>query len=309
MEPYPRKRRYHRIAHEISIIMLYLFLSIVINALLFVIFKYFSIYKVNNLHAIVVNYFVAFLVGFFFDKSDFSMAVLPEKPWFTGTLFLGVLFITFFNVIALTTQKTGLSVVSISSKMSVVVPVIFAFILYNDHITLLKIVGILMALLALYMVTKKTASLSVEKKYLYLPVLLFAGTGLIDTLFKYIELHFVKPDETYIFSAIIFLTAGVSGVIFLIVTSCFKPIIFKLKSLIAGVILGIPNFFSVYFLLEALKTNGLESSYVYPVNNVGIVLLSTLFGILLFNEKLTNFNKIGILIAISGIVLMNIASW
>jgi drug/metabolite transporter (DMT)-like permease len=288
--------------------MLYLVLSILLNTLLFVIFKYFSIYRVNNLHAIVINYLVASSVGFIFDNSFVTILELPSKPWFTGTIFLGVLFITLFNVLALTAQKGGLSVVSIASKMSVVIPVVFAFTVYQDKITFLKVLGICFALIAVYLVTKKTVSPSIEGKYLYLPVLLFFGSGILDTVLKFVETSYVTANETNVYSASIFLIAGITGIITLLLQRILKRTRFELKSVIAGIILGVPNFFSIYFLLKALKMEGLESSYIFPVNNVGIVLFSTFTGVLLFNEKLSKINKTGIITAISAIILMSIRS-
>lgn len=285
--------------------MIYLLLSILINTLLFVIFKYFSRFKVNNLQAIVVNYFVAFIVGYLFETDKHAFTTITRAAWFPGTLFLGVLFVTLFNVLALTAQKGGLSVVSIASKMSLVIPVVFAFIVYGDTITLFKIGGIVLALLAVYLVTKKTVTPSVEKKYLYLPVLLFFGSGLLDTVLKFIETRYVSLEETTIYSASIFLIAGITGILFLIVQRLINGVKFQSKSLIAGIILGVPNFFSIFFLLKALKMNGLESSYIFPVNNVGIVLLSTFTGAMLFREKLSTLNKIGIIAAISAILLMS----
>ncbi|XLS30886.1 EamA/RhaT family transporter [Flavobacteriaceae bacterium M23B6Z8] len=286
--------------------MIYLVLSILINTLLFVIFKYFSQFKVNNLQAIVVNYFVAFSVGYFFEADRLAIKAITGAAWFPGTLFLGILFVTLFNILALTAQKGGLSVVSIASKMSLVIPVIFAFLVYGDKITLLKIGGIILALIAVYLVTKKTATPSVENKYLYLPVLLFFGSGLLDTVLKYIETQYVAEGETIAYSAAIFLIAGITGIVFLGIQSVTTKVHFESKSLIAGIILGVPNFFSIYFLLKALKMEGLESSYIFPVNNVGIVLVSTLTGVLIFKEHLTSINRIGILAAISAIILMSI---
>ena len=286
--------------------MIYLIISILLNTLLFVIFKYFSFYKVNNLQAIVVNYLVAAFVGYFSNQSFTDIISLPTRPWLPGTIFLGVLFITLFNVLAITTQKGGLSVVSIASKMSVVIPVVFAFVVYKDHITLFKVIGIILALLAVYLVSKKTTSPSIEGKYLYLPVLLFLGSGILDTVLKYVETNYVKPEETNLYSATIFLIAGISGIIFMAIHWLITKNRFELKSVIAGIVLGIPNFYSIFFLLKALNIKGLESSYIFPVNNVGIVLLSAIVGVLLFNEKLTSSNKTGIVMAIFGIVFMSL---
>ena len=73
--------------------MIYLLLSILFSSGLFVIFKFFEIYKIDVLKAIVVNYVIAFILGFLFSESNFSILEVPKQPWFLGSIFLGILFI------------------------------------------------------------------------------------------------------------------------------------------------------------------------------------------------------------------------
>jgi len=79
---------------------------------------------------------------------------------------------------------------------------------------------------------------------------------------------------------------------------------FELKSIFGGILLGVPNYFSIVYLLKALSTEGMESSTAFTLNNVGIVILSTLFGLFIFNEKLISKNWFGIIIAIVSIILI-----
>src|SRR5690606_2669635 len=97
--------------------MTYLVLSILFATVLYVIFKLFTRFKINTLHAIVVNYFVAFTMGFTTSSVAISPAVIYQSPWFLGALVLGLLFIFIFNIMAVTAQRNGLSVVSVASKM------------------------------------------------------------------------------------------------------------------------------------------------------------------------------------------------
>ena len=48
----------------------------------------------------------------------------------------------------------------------------------------------------------------------------------------------------------------------------------------------------------------MESSTAFTLNNVGIVILSTLFGLFIFKEKLISKNWFGIIIAIVSIILI-----
>jgi uncharacterized membrane protein len=81
---------------------------------------------------------------------------------------------------------------------------------------------------------------------------------------------------------------------------------FTRKNIIAGIFLGIPNYFSIYFLFKALNFYLNNSAAVFPINNVGIVVASTLFAVLIFSEKLNRKNVIGFVLAIISIILMSL---
>ena len=121
--------------------MLDLLLCILCSSLIFVIFKLFSIYKVETLYAIIVNYVVACVCGFLFYRGDFNVSGISEKSWFWGTFALGVLFIVVFNLMAATAQKVGVSVASVATKMSLVIPVVFGVAIYKEELGALKILG------------------------------------------------------------------------------------------------------------------------------------------------------------------------
>ena len=106
--------------------MIYLLLSILFSTGLFVIFKYFGIYKIDTLKAIFVNYIVAFAMGIGLAEGTISLTELPQQSWFFGALFLGALFVSIFFVMATTAQRNGVSVASVAGKMSVVVPVLYS---------------------------------------------------------------------------------------------------------------------------------------------------------------------------------------
>jgi drug/metabolite transporter (DMT)-like permease len=285
--------------------MIYLILSILISSSLYVIFKLFDVFKINTFQAIVVNYIVAFIIGYAYSDVKVSVSAIPQQDWFYGALFLGFLFITIFNVMAITSQRNGLSVASVSGRMAVVIPIIFGIVLYSETITSIKVIGILLALVAVYLTSvKSNQSKSFEGSSLILPIILFLGSGAIDTLLKYTELNFVPEESVSIFSAYIFGIAFVFGILFLVYQILMKKEKFEMKSIIGGIALGIPNYFSIEFLIRALKIKGIESSVLFTINNVSIVLLTTLFGLFLFKEKLENKNWIGVLLAVISIVLI-----
>ena len=282
-------------------------MSILFSTGLFVIFKYFGIYKIETLKAIVVNYMVAFTLGFISSEKTITITEIPNQPWFYGAIFLGAMFVSIFFVMAITAQKNGISVASISGKMSVVIPIFFGVLLYGESINLLKITGIIIALIAVYLASIKEDENDVKKGQLLFPMLLFVGSGIIDTSLKYIEEQFVPVEEVAVFSGSLFAIAAFFGSVLLGIKALKKRDSFGFKNIIAGIILGVPNYYSIVFLIKALQTDGFESSTLFTLNNVAIVIVSSIVGLILFRERFSNNNKIGVFLAIIGIILVSLA--
>jgi len=280
--------------------MLYIVLCILCSSAIFIIFKLFDTYKINTLQAIVFNYFTAFTIGILSHESVINYSELPNKPWFIGAIILAVLFISVFNVMAITSQKNGVSVAAVSGKMAVVIPVFFGVFLYQEYLSILKITGIILALFAVYFITLKSKLDNIKKASLIFPILLFLGAGIIDTTIKFVQTNYVASTDTDLFSGVLF---GLSGVFGIIIYS-IKPSPIFLKNGIAGVILGVINYYSVYYLLKALDIKNIPSAIVFSINNVSIVALSTILGLFIFKEKLSSKNWLGIGIAIISILLI-----
>lgn len=278
-------------------------------------FKYLDLFKVDTLHALIVNYFTAFFLGLLFTQVQLNeLSTIVEAPWMWASLVLGVLFIFVFSFMVKTTQTHGVGVVSVASKMSLSIPVLFVFMFYGEPITTLKILGFIMALIAVFLIsyTKKkklsNPSVSSHKLSFLLPLWVFLGSGVIETSLKYIEEEMLTTSEVGIFSAFVFLVAGCSGLLISWVSSlkrkAKKTTRGLLKSFVGGVCLGVPNFFSVYFFILALKSKLLSSAGVFIINNVSVVVVATILGIILFKEKFEFKNKLGVGLAILSICLI-----
>ena len=118
--------------------MIYLVLSILISSLLFVIFKLFDVFKINTLQAIVVNYVIALSFGLATSNTHFNSRDSKATLVF-GAFCLGFLFISIFNIMGITAQRNGLSVASVAGKMSVVIPIVFGIIVYNEGVGFVKV--------------------------------------------------------------------------------------------------------------------------------------------------------------------------
>jgi len=284
--------------------MMYLALSILFSSLIFVIFKLYAKYQIQTIYAIITNYFIACTVGLFYYNEPIDLAEIPQKSWFWGSLSLGLLFILIFNLMAVTSQKLGVSVASVATKMSLTIPVLFGVFFYREVLGILEIIGIILALLAVYFTSLKKNKIKAEKWAFALPVLVFLGSGTIDTSIKYFQDTHMPEKEYAIFSATVFAAAGIFGLFFIGFKSTKQRLKVNFKNIIGGICLGIPNYFSIYFLLKALQHPNWNSASIFTINNVAIVMFSTLLGILLFKERLTIKNWFGIGLAIFSIILV-----
>nr|WP_299388818.1 EamA family transporter [Allomuricauda sp.] len=284
--------------------MLDLLFSVLCTTTIFVVFKLFDTYKVQTPYAIVVNYVVAFTVGVWLYEGTVDFEALFNASWFWGAVGLGIFFILIFNLMAKASQVAGVSVASVATKMSLVIPVVVGVILYNEKLSALQILGVLLALAAVYFTSIKEKSMVISKKALLLPLLVFLGSGIIDTSIKYFEERHVAPQEVAIFSAMLFGFAALSGFVFIVYKATREKVGINPRNVLGGILLGVPNFFSIFFLLRALQNENLSSAAIFTINNVAVVMLCTLLGILMFQERLSTKNWGGIALAVLSIVLV-----
>lgn len=288
--------------------MIFIALCILINTGLILVFKLFPKFGIDSFQAIVVNYFVAAFLGYQIADQPFNVNYIMSQPWVTFTFVLGLLFVSLFYLISVTTIVFGVSVASVANKMSIVIPVTLAVYLYHENLSAIQISGIVLAMASVVMVSykKSDASIKIMQKWHYmLPLILFVGCGSIDALINYLQRTFTgngASNEFILSSA--FLFAALSGSMSFLFMLLMKKIVWHTRSIITGLILGIPNFFSMYLVMKSLESNVLNASTFFPVNNMSIVVLGTLISIWAFNEKLSKLNIIGIILSVIAIVLI-----
>lgn len=277
-------------------------LTILAFNVLIVFFKLFDRFGVDNLQALIVNYFVAGSCGLYFSGQDFSISYVLNAPWIYHAAIIGVLFIVTFNLYATGTQKVGIAVTTIANKLSLFVPVGIALIIYpNEALSITKVLGFILAVVGIYLSSTKKRKLSFDKKYLWLIILVFIGQGIADTVFNHAQKTVVDDNDKGLFFMSLLLIAGVVGILILGMKSFQQKQRIQGKSLLAGLLFGIPNFASLIFFFNALESSGLEASQVFPVVSMGVVVGSALVGLLLFKEKLSGANWLGLLFAILSI--------
>lgn len=286
--------------------MIYLLLSILTSVIVVAYFKLFDKYNVNTFEAIVVNYLVCATMGNLLAETPGITTAFWNEDWFKYTLILGFLFISVFYSIAQTAQKIGVSVSMVAAKLSVAIPVIFALFIHNETLGVLKVVGILVSLVAVNFISQNSSSKNNNASLWYLPLYVFLGSGLIDTILNHINKTYIPPFNTNHILSFVFLTAFVLGALLLVYQLVSAKKMLSIKSIGWGIALGIPNYMCMYFLLKTLGAFT-EASIVLPINNIGIVMASTLTGVFVFKEHLSTFNKIGLMLAIASIVILSLS--
>lgn len=283
--------------------MLFLILTILQSTAIFVVMKLFSRFRIDNWQAITINYIVASAFGLMVYKGKLSADVFFDKDWFVYAIILGITFIATFFIFALSSQKVGVALTSVASKMSVVIPVLAGLILLNEKITLLAGIGICIALLAFYLTIGRGRNSSFPRKYIILPLVLFLGNGINDSLMKFSMHHYVRgSNELILYLTTVFLTALALGLLINTIRYSRNRKGLTLRNVIAGIVLGLLNFGSTFYIMKAMGIY--DSAVVFPVTNAGIVSLSALVGFSLFREKLNRQNWAGIVLAVIAIILI-----
>ena len=286
--------------------MIDLILSILFFTVILILFKLFERYRVDNFQAIIINYIVAGSCGYFMLESPPSFSELMELDWIPFAMIIGLFFIVVFNLLATGAQKVGLAVSTIANKMSVILPVVASFLLYDDDITVLKVSGIMLALVGVFLSSVEKGKLSFDKQYLWIILIIFFGQGIADIIFNYAQQTHVSNEESPLFFAVLFYAAFISGLVLIgFQVMRKKEKILPLKKLgrnaLWGIAVGIPNYLTLFFFFQALESGYFESSQAYPILNMGVIVLSALSGWIIFKEKLNVLNWLGILISIFAI--------
>ncbi|OEJ99874.1 hypothetical protein [Roseivirga misakiensis] len=290
--------------------MFYLLLTILANVAIFMAFRSYTKLGINTFPAIITNYGVCVITGVLYTGfSTVSKEADATAPWFYMAGVLGVVFVSTFYLMARTTQLRGVSVATVASKMSLAIPVVFSLFILKigtNNLDIWNYTGIALAFVAIIMVSKKKQNQALKRqpltlKYIALPLAVFLLGGVIDTALNYTNHHYVDESTEAVFPIFIFAFAFIIG----ISVALIRGIRFRRKDILGGIYLGIPNYFSIYLQLKALSAFDNNGAILYPSLNIGIIIASTLMAILLFKEKLSRINTIGVVLAIVVIMLLS----
>ncbi len=287
----------------------FLILAIITNALVLLLFKYYSRRKWNLFKIIMVNYAVCFLVGQLFVHEPLTLTDLMQKPWALPALGLGAIFIIGFNLLALTVRYFGVTVGTLMQRMSFVSTVLFSIVWYGETMTGWKVIGIICGLAALWLFIvqdeKQLATLSAQaRKYWWIPLTTFLLSALIEVVLLYLDRsHIVRPADEAFVTALFGSAALFAALSYLFLRLQQKIFSLQWYEIVGGIVLGVINYFSIYYILRALQTK-IPGSVLFPILNTGIIALATTAGVWLFREQLQRRQKWGIALAIAALWIL-----
>ena len=293
--------------------MIFLILAILFSTGVFVAMRLFERFGLDNHQALMWNYVFASGTGFLICKEWDTIPQLIAEPWFGLSILTGFWFIFTYLLMTASTQRSGVTVTSLSSKLSVVLPTLAGVVLFGEKLNFVAAMGIVLALLALVLVVggrNNIHCVSAEgnqrvngDKWIIalLPVFIFFGTGTGDILMKITEQQNTGDDLGFMIAFIYFI-ALLFGIIIAVYDIVKGKSKWQWKSALGGIGLGVINFFSTSSVYYAMRH--FDNVVLFPVYNIGVVSLAAITGWLLFKEKLTWKNYIGLGIAIIAVILI-----
>lgn len=286
--------------------MTFLLLAILMNIAIFVLFRIFPQLNINRFQAIVINYVVCVITGISLTGLSAFSSVTLQEPWIPFSVALGFIFIGTFYSMALTTEFFSITVSSVASKISLAIPVLFALFIFDiesKQFDIWNYLGLILSVVAIYL-SSSSQKMSYTGKagwYFFLPVIVFIMGGIIDTMINFVSFKYLSPEDVSIFPVFIFMTAATIGIVAL----TLKKTRLTIRNIMGGIILGVVNYFSVYFIIKTLSFFQNDGAMVFPLMNMGIILGSMFISLLFFAEKLNWKKSLGIAIAFLAIYLIS----
>ncbi len=279
--------------------LLFLALSVVCSVSVGVLLKVGRTRGLDARQAILVNYGVASALCaslLTIDPAKFPTSGVPLLVF----LALGVLLPSIFMALARSVQHAGIVRTDAAQRLSLIIPLLSAFLLFGETLTTTKLAGIALAFAALLCLLMKPAQQprhgQDHSAWLW-PLVVLLGYGVIDVLFKQMAKMGGAFPTVLLFC---FMLAGVVMLTYLL----FSRVRWHRGSLLTGLLLGVLNFANIYTYLRAHQTLPGNPALVFSAMNMGVITLGTLVGAVVFRERLQWVNWLGVGLALLTIFVM-----
>ncbi len=280
--------------------MLFLIFAIICSSSLALILKQGHVKNANTVLLINGNYFTASFFALLFVIFKYGFDYSIGAVLFASAL--GILFAVTFVIYSKAISLAGTALATVSARLSVLIPVLFSILLFGESPNIKMIFGFALALVTLYLFylsLKNHGTAEGRKgKYIYL-ISLLVGIGFVDFSMKIFEQNFpIAEKGVFVFT--IFFSAFVYTLIYLLV----KKIKFDKGTFSLGLILGVPNVLAIHFVLAALSE--LPAIIVFPIQNIGVIVITAIAAYLIFKEKINLYGKLAIAVGIAAILFLKL---
>ncbi len=280
--------------------MISLILSVLCSVSIAIILKYNDTKSGNAILLLTGNYFAATLTTLLLSFSDLNFDI--SLPLLGLGAFLAVFFVGSFFAFTKAVTAAGTALATVSSRLSVFLPALLSVFLYNEQPTAVHISGYILTIVTMWLFYKSLQSNDSKKlnaaDFLYLFALLI-GIGIADFGMKIFEEEFAGASK----SMFLFSIFGFSF-IYTLCIAIFKKIKPESNTLARGMMLGVPNIFSSFFLIGALES--IQGYIAFPLINIGVIVLTGILARILFKEKLNKYGLLSISSGIIAIILMSL---
>ncbi|MCF8261735.1 MAG: EamA family transporter [Melioribacteraceae bacterium] len=280
--------------------MINILLTILCSTSIALILKQNSVKSGSSIVLLTANYFAATVISLFMLSNE-----LPENFEIPIILFgclVGGLFVISFFAFSRAVGNAGTGLATTSSRLSVIVPVILSMLVLKEMPGVLQTIGLFGALVTIilfyFSLKNEKGNKENRKAYFYLFGVL-VGIGIGDFCMKIFESQFVDSEKS-----LFLLSIFGSAFCYTLIISLISRKKFDQKTISLGLLLGIPNIFSSYFLINALTE--FKAVIVFPIVNIGIILLTTLLAIIIWKEKINNEGILALVVGIFAIVLLSL---
>lgn len=292
--------------------MMYLTIAVLCSVAVSVLLKVLRQKNIDIRQTIVAGYPVAFLLTWLLLKPDVSSIGTLGNAW--GIIIaLGLLLPAVFVILGRAIEAVGMVATDAAQRLSLIIPIIAAFMLFGEVLTGTRILGLGLGFLALgaliYRPQQAVSTQNISKKAttpnraLRTPLWLFgvwAGYGVIDILFKQVA------KQGAAFPLTLFVSFGMAGLL-LFIYLLITRVRWQGNALIAGLLLGALNMGNIYAYVRAHQVLSESPSIVFTGMNVGVIAVATIIGVGVFKEQLNRINMLGIVLAVSCVAVLFLA--
>lgn len=201
-------------------------------------------------------------------------------------------------------KKGNLGICSTVYSMGFIFPALSGSIFWNEPLNVCNILGMLAVIPAIVISGKapKESGRDIKNGYIFPLIAAMLSSGGLGIMQK-VQQNSPHPEEINFFVIIAFAFAGLTSLIFALLSKSGEKAAFDRKLLVAG---GIGVAFGLSNLLNTILAGSLASVIFFPVLNISRIFSSLVLGVIVFKERLSGKDYSVLLFGILAIILLTI---